>query len=81
MRRMRVGVHRTVLVVDMEEFGQGWRTTPRQVAVREGLDRALRRAFDDAGLPWVDCRVEDRGDGAGPRRGEGNVRDRLDLLP
>ena len=64
MRRTRVAVHRTVLVVDIEEFGQEWRTTPHQLAVREGLDRALRRAFDDVGLPWADCRVEDRGDGA-----------------
>jgi hypothetical protein len=64
MRRMRVAVHRTVLVVDVEKYGQEWRTTPHQLAVREGLYRTLRRAFDDAGLPWADCRVEDRGDGA-----------------
>ncbi|ONI77867.1 hypothetical protein ALI144C_31125 [Actinosynnema sp. ALI-1.44] len=64
MKRTRVAVHRTVLVVDVEEFGTQRRTRPHQLAVRDGLDRALRRAFDDVGLPWSDCRVEDRGDGA-----------------
>ncbi|MGW5704342.1 hypothetical protein [Amycolatopsis japonica] len=64
MKHRRVAVHRSVLVVDVEEFGQEWRTTRHQLAVREGLYRALRRAFEDVGLPWADCRVEDRGDGA-----------------
>jgi hypothetical protein len=31
--------------------------------LREGLYYALRRAFDDAGVPWADCRAEDCGDG------------------
>ncbi|HEX6360454.1 hypothetical protein [Actinophytocola sp.] len=64
MRRPRLAVHRSVLVVDVEGYGQEWRTTPHRLAVREGLERSLRRAFDDTGLPWADCRVEDCGDGA-----------------
>ncbi|SEF36685.1 hypothetical protein SAMN05421837_111106 [Amycolatopsis pretoriensis] len=60
----RAAVHRTVLVVDVEEYGQAWRTTPHRLALREGLDRALRRAFDDTGVALADCRVEDCGDGA-----------------
>ena len=57
----RAAVHRTVLVVDVEEYGQAWRTTPHRLALREGLDRALRRAFDDTGVALADCRVEDCG--------------------
>lgn len=61
---MRLAVHRSVLVVDVEGYGQEWRTTPHRLAVRAGLDKVLRRAFEDTGLPWADCRVEDCGDGA-----------------
>ena len=60
----RLAVHRSVLVVDVEEYGREWRTTPDRLAVRDGLDQALRRAFADAGVPWADCRVDDCGDGA-----------------
>ncbi|GAB2962483.1 ATP-binding protein [Saccharothrix stipae] len=55
-------VHRTIVLVDVEGFGKR-RTNPRQLAVRDGMYRALRRAFDLAGIPWDDCRHEDRGDG------------------
>jgi WD40 repeat protein len=56
-------VHRTILVVDVEGFGDRRRTYLHRVAVRDGLYRALRRAFGDAGVPWADCHHEDRGDG------------------
>jgi hypothetical protein len=50
-------------VVDVEGFGDRRRTTPHQLAVREGLYRALRQAFDHTGISWADCHHEDRGDG------------------
>ncbi|MEU4801694.1 hypothetical protein [Actinosynnema sp. NPDC023587] len=56
-------IHYTVVVVDVEGFGDGARTTPDQLKVRKGLYRALHRAFDRARLPWAECRREDRGDG------------------
>lgn len=56
--------HHTILVVDVEGFSNRRRTIPHQVAVREGLHRAMRKAFDKAGIPWVKCYREDRGDGA-----------------
>jgi hypothetical protein len=59
----RPAVHRTVLVVDVEGFGDRRRTNPRQVAVRDGLYRALRRALQAADIEWEDCHCEDRGDG------------------
>jgi hypothetical protein len=39
------------------------RTNRNQVAVRAGLYGAMGEAFGQAGIPWVDCDHEDRGDG------------------
>ena len=63
MEDQRLAVHRTVVVVDIEGFGDQRRTNPNQVAVRDGLYRAMREAFGRAGIPWDDCGHEDRGDG------------------
>ncbi|QUQ67022.1 tetratricopeptide repeat protein [Kutzneria sp. CA-103260] len=59
----RQAVHRTILVVDVEGFGHPQRTNNDQVVVRGGVYRALRMAFDAAGIPWDSCEIEDRGDG------------------
>ena len=58
-----LAVHRTIVVVDVEGFGDQRRTNRDQVAVRDGLYRALRDAFGRAGIAWEDCGREDRGDG------------------
>jgi len=58
-----LAVHRTIVVVDVEGFGDRIRTNRHQMAVREGLYRALQEAFDLSGIPWADSRHEDRGDG------------------
>jgi hypothetical protein len=63
MEDRRLAVHRTIVVVDVEGFGDRRRTNRHQLAVREGLYRAMREAFDRAGIPWADCGHEDRGDG------------------
>ena len=63
MEDQRLAVHRTIVVVDVEGFGDQRRTNPHQVAVRDGLYRAMRDAFGRAGIPWDDCGHEDRGDG------------------
>ncbi len=63
MEDNRLAVHRTIVVVDVEGFGDQRRTNPHQVAVRGGLYRAMRDAFGRAGIPWDDCGHEDRGDG------------------
>jgi class 3 adenylate cyclase len=62
MPHPRPAVHRTIVVVDVEGFGTQ-RRTPDQVAVRNGLYRALQQAFREAHIPWADCYHEDRGDG------------------
>jgi hypothetical protein len=56
-------VHRTILVVDVAGFGGRHRTNKDQRAIREGLYRALRIAFEEANVKWDDCTDEDRGDG------------------
>lgn len=56
-------VHRTIVAVDVESFGDQRRTNRNQVAVRDGLYEAVQEAFDQAGIPWIDQYHEDRGDG------------------
>lgn len=58
----RPAVHRTILAVDVEGFGDRRRTNLHQAAVREGMYRALRQAFGKAGITWKKCHREDRGD-------------------
>ena len=64
MEEQQLAVHRTIVVVDVEGFGDRRRTNRHQVAVRAGLYRSLREAFHQAGIPWVPSACEDRGDGA-----------------
>ena len=59
----RRAVHRTIVVLDVERFGDPRRTNPHQLAVREGLYRSVGEAFREAKLPWVPDTHEDRGDG------------------
>jgi tetratricopeptide (TPR) repeat protein len=58
-----VAVHRTIVVVDVEGFGDRRRTNADQLAVRAGMYRAVRDALARAGIGWEDCDHEDRGDG------------------
>jgi hypothetical protein len=57
-------VHRAIVCVDVEGFGDRRRTNPDQVAARDGLYCALSQAFARSGMHWEDCYHEDRGDGA-----------------
>ena len=63
MERRRVPVHRTILVVDVQGFGDRRRTNPHQLAIRDGMYQALKQAFRAAAIPWEGCHPEDRGDG------------------
>ena len=56
-------LHRAILCVDVEGFGDRRRTNPHQVVVRDGLYRSLRDAFTRSGVEWDACYHEDRGDG------------------
>lgn len=59
----RLAVHRAIVVVDVEGFGDPRRTNRHQVQIRDGLYRATRAAFERTGIPWDSCDHEDRGDG------------------
>jgi hypothetical protein len=60
----RPAVHRTILVVDVERFGDRRRTNRHRVVVRDGMYRALRYALTNAGISWEVCYLEGTGDGA-----------------
>jgi hypothetical protein len=63
MGHQQVPVHRTIVAVDVEGFGDRHRTNPIQRTIRHGLYHAMQEAFAQAGIPWADCYHEDRGDG------------------
>jgi hypothetical protein len=63
MERRGPAVHRTIVAVDIEGFGDRNRTNVHQVAVRDGLYQALRQAFENAHISRFACEWEDRGDG------------------
>jgi hypothetical protein len=55
--------YRTIVAVDVAQFTAHKRRVVHQVAIHGGLESLLRGAFDDAGIAWKSCDVEDRGDG------------------
>ncbi len=59
----RLAVHRTVVVVDVEKYGDPGRTDRDRLAVRTGLYATLTRAFQRAGAQWSSCYHDDCGDG------------------
>ena len=62
--QQQLAVHRAIMVVDVERFGDPGRTNLNQLAVRDGLYKALTQAFGQSGIAWQNCVSEDRGDGA-----------------
>ena len=60
----QLAVHRSIMVVDVERFGDPARTNLDQLAVRDALYRALAQAFAESRIGWDSCVSEDRGDGA-----------------
>jgi class 3 adenylate cyclase len=55
-------VHRTIIAVDIEGFGDPARTLPHQLGVRAGLYQVVEQSLRAAGVPWQECHIEDRGD-------------------
>ncbi|MET0236708.1 MAG: hypothetical protein ABW224_18810 [Kibdelosporangium sp.] len=56
--------HRAIVAVDVASFTDPARSLTHLRAVQEGLYEMLRTSFDESGIPWKTCYVEDRGDGA-----------------
>src|SRR6266568_3502808 len=63
MIKYRPAVHRAIIVVDVTKFGDPARTNPHQIAVRDGMYKAITHAFAKAKISWAACTHEDRGDG------------------
>ena len=55
--------HRTIVVVDVAGFTAANRRGIHQIEIHKRLVELLATAFDDAGVAWQRCEVEDRGDG------------------
>jgi len=53
-----------LFVCDIAGFGDPRRRDLERQKIRDALYRGLRMSFDDDGIPYDDCYVEDRGDGA-----------------
>jgi hypothetical protein len=58
----RPAEHRTILVVDVEDFTDPRRSNKHQIAIRKALYGTLQQACEDANIPWDSCQKEDRGD-------------------
>lgn len=60
---LQPAVHRAILIVDVENFGDPARTNTHQLAIRDTVYKVLRQSFARARIGWADCVAEDRGDG------------------
>ena len=47
--------HRTIMILDVERFGDPSRTNLDQLAVRDGLYKALIQAFENSEISWSNC--------------------------
>ena len=56
-------VHRSIVIVDVENFGDPARTNADQLIVRDTMYEVLGQSFARAGIDWDGCEAEDRGDG------------------
>ncbi|MGP4014593.1 VMAP-C domain-containing protein [Saccharopolyspora sp. 5N708] len=54
---------RNIVLVDVASFSDSRRKSLGQLAVHRSLEELLEQAFDEAGVGWSSCEVEDRGDG------------------
>jgi tetratricopeptide (TPR) repeat protein len=62
-RVSELAVHRTILAVDIERFGDPARSNRDRLRMRDVLYRTLAESFAGAGIVWSACDHEDRGDG------------------
>ena len=60
---LQPAVHRAILIVDVERFGDPARTNADQLAVRDAMYQAPRQSFSSARISWAGCVTEDCGDG------------------
>ncbi|URM96919.1 cyclic nucleotide-binding domain-containing protein [Actinomadura madurae] len=58
------GQNCTIVYTDVAGFSSPGRDDADRIDVRRAMYRALQEAFEDSGVPWDGCHIEDRGDGA-----------------
>jgi tetratricopeptide (TPR) repeat protein len=56
--------HQSLVVFDVEGYGDPHRDDSALAAVRAGVYRAVQESFASAGVPWDACVLDDTGDGA-----------------
>ena len=59
----QLAVHRAILIVDVENFGDPNRTNTHQLAIRDTVYKVLQQSFAKVSISWTKCVTEDRGDG------------------
>ncbi|XVS62140.1 hypothetical protein ACQPYE_28245 [Actinosynnema sp. CA-299493] len=59
----RTSLHRSIVVVDIEGYGDPDRTTQHRMAARDGLRGVMTTACAESGVPWDSAEVGDTGDG------------------
>ncbi|WP_152563993.1 cyclic nucleotide-binding domain-containing protein [Actinomadura welshii] len=57
-------LYRTILYADIAGFSSPGRNDADRNDLRHAMYRALKKAFEDAAIPWNASHIEDRGDGA-----------------
>jgi class 3 adenylate cyclase len=57
-------MHTTLVAVDIVGFCRRYRDADAQIHARDKMYEQLTEAFAMTGLPWHECHLEDRGDGA-----------------
>ncbi len=63
MKKYPPPVHRTILIADVQNFGDPARTNSDQIAVRDGMYKSITNAFAKAKIDRADYTARDRGDG------------------
>ena len=63
-RRPADGQLCTVFAVDVASFARKDRDDDIRAHIHQSLYRMLEKAFDNSGIPWAKCSIEDLGDGA-----------------
>jgi O-acetyl-ADP-ribose deacetylase (regulator of RNase III) len=61
--KFQPAAHRSILIIDVERFGDPARTNAHQLAVRAGMYKVLQQSLSKARITKAQYTTEDRGDG------------------
>ena len=63
MAKFQPAAHRSILIIDVERFGDPARTNAHQLAVRAGMYKVLQQSLSRARITRAQYTTEDRGTG------------------